>query len=487
MAVHQGTMISRVRETANTRDDPVKGRHERKTMKGLMYSAALVMLATPGIMAQQENKNEQDSYGRYVLWLTDEDIEQLKSNPVGLASKIPERLRGQIGEVVIRYQPPTEEPKKAGSTKNPIKTNKPQNEFPGQGQPGANDRVANSNRYNSRGSMLNRPDSNRATQDNSVNQTRTQNKGREQTFEERLAEMQSIRGSSNSRRATQGEGQPADWRANQNATGFDPNFDARSPNNSVLDRPNRQPVAPRTGDFDAGTRNDLFRDQGNRRPQDEADNQRRMNELDRQIQLEKTRTLEAQRLAVERARNNALLAEIEKQREELRKEEYLRKLREENRTYVENDAYKPSGFDPTLTAKNEFGPVGTQSSNSIDYSPRRVGQYGRQLLDYQSNPSPPRERTASLPKSGNGVGEMTAMIPANRGTVPVNSTIPSNGRDSNVLAERNNVTDKTNGFLWFMLLCSVGMNVYLSWIARGFYMRYNELADELRETFTATM
>ncbi len=41
--------------------------------------------------------------------------------------------------------------------------------------------------------------------------------------------------------------------------------------------------------------------------------------------------------------------------------------------------------------------------------------------------------------------------------------------------------------LWLMLLCSVGLNLYLWAISRGFYSRYQELADELRETFTATV
>ncbi|HMP81004.1 MAG TPA: hypothetical protein PKD54_16225, partial [Pirellulaceae bacterium] len=45
---------------------------------------------------------------------------------------------------------------------------------------------------------------------------------------------------------------------------------------------------------------------------------------------------------------------------------------------------------------------------------------------------------------------------------------------------------RINGFLWFMLLCSIGINLYLAWISRGFYMRYAELADELRETFTSS-
>lgn len=41
--------------------------------------------------------------------------------------------------------------------------------------------------------------------------------------------------------------------------------------------------------------------------------------------------------------------------------------------------------------------------------------------------------------------------------------------------------------LWLMLLCSVGLNLYLWFLSRTFYSRYQELADELRETFTATV
>lgn len=41
-------------------------------------------------------------------------------------------------------------------------------------------------------------------------------------------------------------------------------------------------------------------------------------------------------------------------------------------------------------------------------------------------------------------------------------------------------------FLLFMLFLAVGLCIYLAWLARGFYFRYAELADELRETFTTT-
>lgn len=47
-------------------------------------------------------------------------------------------------------------------------------------------------------------------------------------------------------------------------------------------------------------------------------------------------------------------------------------------------------------------------------------------------------------------------------------------------------SDKLVRALWFIALLSIGMNMYLALLARSFYSRYNELADELRETFTSS-
>ena len=44
--------------------------------------------------------------------------------------------------------------------------------------------------------------------------------------------------------------------------------------------------------------------------------------------------------------------------------------------------------------------------------------------------------------------------------------------------------NRKNGFLFFWLMCSIGLNIYRGWISQGFYARYRELADELRETFS---
>lgn len=43
------------------------------------------------------------------------------------------------------------------------------------------------------------------------------------------------------------------------------------------------------------------------------------------------------------------------------------------------------------------------------------------------------------------------------------------------------------GILFSLLIGSLALNLYLAWISRGFYVRYSELADELRETFASSV
>ena len=110
-----------------------------------------------------------------------------------------------------------------------------------------------------------------------------------------------------------------------------------------------------------------------------------------------------------------------------------------------------------------------------------------------TNASIPGRRLASNTESNLRPTSLDAQIPgpnqANRnenvgGRNGSNSTF--RGTHSELVANLSSLK-KTNGFLLFMLLCSVGINVYLGLISRNFYTRYAELADELRETFTATM
>ena len=79
---------------------------------------------------------------------------------------------------------------------------------------------------------------------------------------------------------------------------------------------------------------------------------------------------------------------------------------------------------------------------------------------------------------------------ASRRSESVATPQPTNGgvRDlSASIAGKNEIDTTMYPVLFFMLMTSLGLNIYLGWLTRGFYVRYNELADELRETFTATM
>ena len=61
------------------------------------------------------------------------------------------------------------------------------------------------------------------------------------------------------------------------------------------------------------------------------------------------------------------------------------------------------------------------------------------------------------------------------------------GKTNKEKTSSSNVRPAELTLLWLMLLCSVGLNLYLWFLSRTFYSRYQELADELRETFTATI
>lgn len=114
----------------------------------------------------------------------------------------------------------------------------------------------------------------------------------------------------------------------------------------------------------------------------------------------------------------------------------------------------------------------------------------QQTLENPQFENPPQNRLASnRPLSTNG-----PQVRNVDNTNTENGDQPSTGDASTVVAQpsqeligKNRDLAKANTFLLFMLLCSIGLNIYLGLIARSFYMRYAELADELRETFTATM
>jgi hypothetical protein len=75
----------------------------------------------------------------------------------------------------------------------------------------------------------------------------------------------------------------------------------------------------------------------------------------------------------------------------------------------------------------------------------------------------------------------------NAGQAGTQAALPANWQSEKQILLADLAESKQRSvFLLFMLFLLAGLCLYLSWLARGFYFRYAELADELRETFSAT-
>jgi len=109
-------------------------------------------------------------------------------------------------------------------------------------------------------------------------------------------------------------------------------------------------------------------------------------------------------------------------------------------------------------------------------------QYSNAAVEYSVESTTDRSmatETVSQPLMKNlNRRQPTALDPSQR---PANQLTPDEKTDG---FDR---TQRTHGFLWFMLLSAIGLNVYLAWISRGFYVRYGELADELKDTFSTSI
>ncbi len=121
------------------------------------------------------------------------------------------------------------------------------------------------------------------------------------------------------------------------------------------------------------------------------------------------------------------------------------------------------------------------ASNQLGYSALRqnptVG-HDVPFIPSQLQSQPLPQRDLSIDQSVDSTSKLpAASIDANPSTTPVAQSV----------AGQIDANNKHLYFLWFMLLFSVGLNFYLGWISRSFYVRYSELADELRETFSSTL
>lgn len=135
----------------------------------------------------------------------------------------------------------------------------------------------------------------------------------------------------------------------------------------------------------------------------------------------------------------------------------------------------PSTYNPNL------------NRSSIDNSSRDFGAYS----------APPISRSLpalEVPSFSSGItsSDPRMIQPAadSAPNVALNQTLtkpPADASTRSVLAANDSATRADNRqlvYLFMLLLCSLGLNIYLGWISRGFYVRYQELAEELRDTFT---
>lgn len=305
-------------------------------------------------------------------------------------------------------------------------------------------------------------------------------------------------GSSNSmpasRPSTDWQTQPATGSYGSANTGnsYLDNLPERNSGSMAANNGFRPRVQDNTGGFDTGTagsRNPTLlemqqanQDYQNRLAQDEA---RRQDLIRREelLQLERQNAARAQELREREAR-------LQQQWELMQREQ----LASANQTASPDD-FRSTLNHPTYQYPPRYG------DSSFDVTPT-----GRQ--DVVTGP-PPRTSLAPIGNNGwnqNRVADASGSVGMTSGTTtgtisPLVQLLAQNGLDdeqklsatleqhAQLLAEveRMRQIQKTNGFLWFMLLFTIGLCVYLSWIARGFYVRYAELADELRETFTSTL
>jgi|GEM_PF-3427362 hypothetical protein len=121
---------------------------------------------------------------------------------------------------------------------------------------------------------------------------------------------------------------------------------------------------------------------------------------------------------------------------------------------------------------------------------RRPGGSQFPQVSYNNHPDNQAGGFANLPTPP-AAGNMQSQFGGAAGHVAEGMT-GSGGASGNWQVERQVLvadlaeSKQRSVFLLFMLFLLTGLCLYLSWLARGFYFRYAELADELRETFSAT-
>lgn len=166
-------------------------------------------------------------------------------------------------------------------------------------------------------------------------------------------------------------------------------------------------------------------------------------------------------------------------------------------------------LQPQTTSRDQFGmqtssnpPPWKQSNQLTDQlnqgksdgnrlvgfeQPRQSNIPGYDLPQVQQQPPrvalAPVSQPVTLPPSQELQITNPPLIATNTAAPQITEAVSEEVNEPSPVAQLN----QFNSFLYFLLLCSIGLNLYLGWISRGFYGRYRELADELRDAFSTSM
>ena len=469
-------------------------------MKGLMVT--LLMMCTASLACGQQSANNAEG-GKFVLRLTDSLIEDLKVNPGGLSAMIDPEDQGKITEVLILYTPPA----------TPVtKTATPPRQQQVVGRQDFNTRSGSETQ--SREPFIPSP---------------SQSTSRPRPRPEFGTGIRSITPSTlppfnNSPETPQtvmtgmsGNDEPVpgrDWLPVGDYTDFVP---VTRRENWIREIPSRvNPTFQARGDSDfqndrnklsiPGPTTDQFRNvtqlPSRQSGQDRMEILQLRQEYEQKMQqyelqfAEQNRQLEQQRKEMEYQQNlNARLYANNNNNQSSLPSSPLQNYGGLN-NYVQRSPQpntNPHDMDQVMAMAQAVAILAKDKEESESYAERVARLNNDRAI---ANATIPGRRIANNTAGRQRPPSLNVQIPGPQNQMDgnENSSLGSSanngstfrGTRSELVANLSSLK-KTNGFLLFMLLCSVGINVYLGLISRNFYTRYAELADELRETFTATM
>jgi hypothetical protein len=159
-------------------------------------------------------------------------------------------------------------------------------------------------------------------------------------------------------------------------------------------------------------------------------------------------------------------------------------------------------FFPTRRDSNASGianmPIGgiqTSTPSGATFQGIDRSSYPSSFRDSELYSAPPLARTlppldfASGSPGTGGPNALTDSVAAdNAPAVGANQLLSKPPSETSQLLAQGGTSpteNRTLVYLFMLLLCSIGLNIYLGWISRGFYVRYHQLSAELRDTFSS--